>query len=32
VNFWLALAGGCVLTVVLYLAMMQLGPRVGLRL
>ena len=32
VNFWLALAGGCVLTVVLYLAMMQLGPRAGLRL
>jgi len=31
-NFWLALAAGCVLTVLLYLAMMHLGPRVGLRL
>jgi hypothetical protein len=32
VNFWVALAAGCVLTVLLYLAMMQLGPRVGLKL
>ncbi len=32
VTFWLALALGCVLTVVLYLAMMQVGPRLGLRL
>ncbi len=32
VNFWLALAAGCVLTVLLYLAMMQIGPRMGLRL
>jgi hypothetical protein len=32
VNFWLALAAGCVLTVLLYLAMMQVGPRLGLRL
>jgi len=32
VNFWVALAAGCILTVVLYLAMMQLGPKLGLRL
>jgi hypothetical protein len=32
VNFWIALAAGCVLTVMLYLLMMQLGPRAGLRL
>ena len=31
-NFWLALALGCALTVVLYLAMMHVGPRLGLRL
>ncbi|HSG56624.1 MAG TPA: DUF3147 family protein [Paracoccaceae bacterium] len=31
-NFWLALALGCLLTVGLYLAMMQLGPRIGLKL
>ena len=31
-NFWLALASGCALTVGLYLAMMQLGPRFGLKL
>ena len=31
-NFWLALAIGCALTVGLYLAMMQLGPRFGLKL
>ena len=31
-NFWLALALGCVLTVALYLAMMAIGPRFGLRL
>ncbi|ANY19295.1 hypothetical protein A6F68_00766 [Tsuneonella dongtanensis] len=31
-NFYLALALGCALTVVLYLAMMQVGPRFGLRL
>lgn len=30
--FWLALLAGCALTVVLYLAMMQIGPRLGLRL
>jgi hypothetical protein len=32
VNFSVALALGCVLTVVLYLAMMQVGPRFGLKL
>ncbi|HMT47898.1 MAG: hypothetical protein RL702_2238 [Pseudomonadota bacterium] len=32
VPFWLALALGCALTVVLYLAMMQIGPRLGLKL
>ena len=32
VNFWVALLAGCVLTVLLYLAMMQFGPRLGLRL
>lgn len=32
VNFWVALAAGCVLTVALYLAMMQIGPRCGLKL
>ena len=32
VNFWLALAIGCALTVGLYLLMMQLGPRFGLKL
>lgn len=31
-NFWLALALGCALTVLLYLAMMQVGPRLGLKL
>ena len=29
--FWLALAAGCLLTVLLYLLMMGLGPRLGLR-
>lgn len=32
VPFWLALALGCALTIVLYLAMMQVGPRLGLKL
>ncbi len=32
VNFWVALAAGCVLTVLLYFAMMQAGPRLGLKL
>lgn len=31
-NFWLALALGCALTVLLYFAMMQMGPRFGLKL
>jgi hypothetical protein len=31
VNFWLALAAGCGLTVGLYLLMMHVGPRLGLR-
>jgi hypothetical protein len=32
VPFWLALPAGCVLTIGLYLLMMQFGPRFGLRL
>ena len=32
VNFWLALLAGCALTVVLYLGMTAIGPRLGLRL
>lgn len=32
INFWIALTAGCVLTVCLYLLMMQVGPRFGLRL
>ena len=32
VNFWLALVAGCLLTVALYLAMMHVGPRMGLKL
>ena len=31
VPFWLALLAGCGLTVALYLVMMQVGPRLGLR-
>ncbi|MXO51598.1 hypothetical protein GRI42_09825 [Erythrobacter gaetbuli] len=31
-NFWVALAAGCILTVVLYFAMIQLGRRLGLKL
>jgi len=31
-SFWLALGAGCLLTVALYLLMMHLGPRFGLRL
>lgn len=31
-NFWLALVAGCLLTVALYLAMVAVGPRFGLRL
>ena len=30
-SFWLALALGCVLTVVLYLLMAHFGPRLGIR-
>ena len=32
VPFWLALLSGCALTVALYLAMMHIGPRFGLKL
>ena len=32
VSFWLALGVGCVLTVLLYLAMIHMGPRLGLHL
>ncbi len=31
-SFWIALAAGCVLTVVLYSAMVLIGPKFGLRL
>ncbi|WP_394270246.1 DUF3147 family protein [Qipengyuania sp.] len=31
-GFWLSLAAGCVLTIALYLLMMFVGPRLGLRL
>ena len=30
-GFWFALIAGCVLTVVLYLAMVHFGPKLGLR-
>ena len=30
--FWIALLAGCALTVLLYLAMAQIGPRFGLKL
>ena len=30
--FWIALLAGCALTVVLYLAVAQIGPRFGLKL
>jgi hypothetical protein len=32
VSFWIALLAGCAMTVALYLAMMQIGPRFGLKL
>ena len=32
ISFWLTLLVGCALTVVLYLAMIWVGPRFGLRL
>ena len=31
-SFWLALVAGCLFTIVLYLAMMWVGPRFGLRI
>jgi hypothetical protein len=31
-SFWLALAAGCVLTMILYSTMVWVGPRFGLRL
>lgn len=31
-GFWLSLLGGCLLTMALYLAMMAVAPRFGLRL
>lgn len=32
VSFWTALIAGCAMTVALYLAMMNIGPRFGLKL
>jgi len=32
VSFWVSLVAGCVLTIALYLAMVWVGPRFGLRL
>lgn len=32
VPFWVSLAAGCALTIVLYLSMVAIGPRFGLRL
>ncbi len=31
-GFWPSLIAGCALTIALYLAMMQIGPRMGLKL
>ena len=31
-NFWVALGVGCLVTIVLYTAMVSLGPRIGLKL
>lgn len=31
-GFWIALVAGCVLTIGLYLLMVQFGPRIGIRL
>ena len=31
-GFWLALAAGCILTIALYLLMLNVGPKLGLRL
>ena len=30
-SFWLSLAAGCALTVILYFAMVHFGPRIGLK-
>ncbi|MFN0264448.1 DUF3147 family protein [Tepidamorphus sp. 3E244] len=32
INFWVAMAAGCVLTIALYMTMVWLGPRIGIRL
>ena len=32
VGFWPSLLAGCLLTIALYLAMMQIGPRLGIKL
>lgn len=32
VSFWVALVAGCALTIALYLGLVALGPRLGLRL
>jgi hypothetical protein len=32
ISFWIALAAGCILTVILYSAMVFIGPKFGLRL
>lgn len=32
INFWTSLVAGCALTIALYLAMVWVGPRFGLRL
>ena len=32
ISFWMSLAIGCVVTIALYLGMVWLGPRIGLRL
>jgi hypothetical protein len=31
-SFWIALAAGCALTTALYLAMVEIGPKLGLKL
>ncbi len=32
IPFWIALAAGCALTIALYVAMLWIGPKLGLRL
>ena len=32
INFWVAMAAGCILTIALYLTMVWLVPRIGIRL